>query len=567
MVTPVLVTTVLLGWLVYSAANEALSEASIRAVAIAANAREQALVTRLERQSDRIAAFLKAAAAQCPGSEEGQSACLHRNLAEFVTTEQALAAALVAGSEPILQGAEASALVGTEPFPPGQLARFTSGSAAPRSYDIVVHEGGLRLAIRFGGEVINQIFQDRYGLGRSGETFLADSRGVFITEPKYHGHSGESDSHPIDARPMRQCLAGNSAEMLAPDYRHVPVIHGFRFIEEIGGGCIMAHIEQQEAFAPARALRTKVAGTALGLAVFMVALSFVFARRVSLPMSRLTARARALQSGDFQSAVPREGVQELQTFADTFETMARSLQQASTERERLYQQAQEAVRIREDVVAIVSHDLRNPLNAISMSATLLLKDNSLEDRQAKNLSRISSAADRANRMIRDLLDFTQARVEGIPIQPQACDLHELLRRVVEEVQSAHPERHLECETVGNGQGAWDCDRMAQVVANLVGNAVQHSPPGTPVRISSRADAGLVFTVHNLGAPIAPEVLPTLFEPFQRGSATGRGTRGSVGLGLFIALQIVQAHGGTIEVASIEAEGTLFTVRLPQRQAE
>lgn len=751
MVTPVLVTTALLGWFVYQAANDALSEVSIRAVGIAANAREQALLSRLVRQRERATDFLRAASAQCQGVGEGQGPCLKRNLAEFATTERASAAALVVGGgEPILQGGEASTLVGAQPLAPGQLARFASHSGTPRPYEIIVHEEDLRLVMRFGGEAINQIFQDRYGLGHSGETFLADARGVFITEPKYRGHSGESHSHPIDARPMRECLSGKSAEVLAPDYRNVPVIHGFRFIEEIGGGCIMAHIEQAEAFTAARLLRMEVAGASLGLSVIMVGLSFVFARRVSRPMSRLTDRARALQAGDFQSAVPREGVQELQMFASTFETMASSLQLAAKERQRLfekveaerahlrllaglsralaesrldqssildvtcrqlsehlgdlcllrvisedgqrletlaayspdlgmqelvramleqrpqkvtegmsgrvlaqgepvlipevgaelleqlraeslpehapflrsftptslslvplrshgqvvgllslarfktgqpyshddftlfqevadrtslalenarlYQQAKEAVRVREDVVAIVSHDLRNPLNAISMSVSMLLKRDHLEEWQARGLGRIASATDRASGLIRDLLDFTQARVRGIPIQPQDCDFHEVACNVVEEIRSAHPERHIEFDAAGDGKGAWDCDRIAQVVANLVGNAIQHSPAGTPVKVSARGDGGVTLSIQNQGAPIAPEVLPTLFEPFQRGGAAGRGAGGSVGLGLFIALQIVQAHGGTIEVLSNEAQGTIFTVVLPHRSA-
>ena len=232
---------------------------------------------------------------------------------------------------------------------------------------------------------------------------------------------------------------------------------------------------------------------------------------------------------------------------------------------RLYQEARDAVRVREDVVAIVSHDLRNPLNAISLSAATLIKREELDARTAKAATRIYSAADRAHRLIRDLLDFTQARVGGIPISPRTVDLNELARQVVEEVRSAYPERDIVLRVDGECQVEGDPDRLAQVMANLLGNAVQHSPADTSVRMATFAqgEEGL-FEVHNMGAPIPAELLPTLFEPFQRGREAGAGAGGSLGLGLFITRQIVQAHGGRIEVRSTQEDGTRFTVWLPRR---
>ncbi|WP_263452521.1 PAS domain S-box protein [Hyalangium gracile] len=232
---------------------------------------------------------------------------------------------------------------------------------------------------------------------------------------------------------------------------------------------------------------------------------------------------------------------------------------------RLYQEARDAVRVREDVVAIVSHDLRNPLNAISLSASTLIKREELDERTAKAATRIYSAADRAHRLIRDLLDFTQARVGGIPLSPRPVELGELARQVVEEIQSAYPERALELRGAREGRVEGDPDRLAQVMANLLGNAVQHSPAGTPVRVTVGEEEGSVcFEVHNEGAPIPADRLPGLFEPFHRGREAGAGARGSLGLGLFISHQIVAAHGGRIEVRSEEGQGTRFTVWLPSR---
>jgi signal transduction histidine kinase len=233
------------------------------------------------------------------------------------------------------------------------------------------------------------------------------------------------------------------------------------------------------------------------------------------------------------------------------------------ERERLLR---ERADFEQQLIGIVSHDLRTPLSAITMSAAMLLRRPDLEERERKPLGRIFNSAERAIRMVRDLLDFTQARLGGgLPIQPEALDFHAFARQVVEEIQVAHPERVIRLEQHGDGQGLWDGDRMAQVLGNLLGNALQYSPADTPVEVRMRGEAGeVVLEVHNTGAPIPAEVLPQLFKPLQRGVAAAGKSHRSVGLGLYIVEQVVRAHGGTLEVKSTEEEGTTFTARLPRK---
>ncbi len=217
------------------------------------------------------------------------------------------------------------------------------------------------------------------------------------------------------------------------------------------------------------------------------------------------------------------------------------------------------------ILGIVSHDLRNPLSVIRISASMLLARAGLDERQSKSLTRIISASDRATRLIRDLLDFSQARLGGgIPVERKRMDLFELVRGVVEEHAASHPERELALEQEGEGVGEWDGDRLAQVLGNLVGNALQHGAPGTPVGVRCQGLPGeVLLEVRNEGEPIEPSVLPTLFEPFRRGRHAGSGA-GSVGLGLFITRQLVLAHGGGITVTSSPEGETRFTVRLPRR---
>ncbi len=220
----------------------------------------------------------------------------------------------------------------------------------------------------------------------------------------------------------------------------------------------------------------------------------------------------------------------------------------------------------QQLVGIVSHDLRNPISAMMMSAAALLKREQIEPAQlSRALARIVNSGERATRLVRDLLDFTQARLgSGIPVQRRETDLAEVARLVVDEVQQANPERELRWSARGDARGHWDPDRLAQIVANLAANAVAYSPGESVISIEVDGEPGQVsLTVHNLGEPIEPETLPRLFEPFRRGRDVRHGAAGNIGLGLFIVDQLVRAHGGTIDVHSTREQGTTFTVRLPR----
>ncbi len=222
------------------------------------------------------------------------------------------------------------------------------------------------------------------------------------------------------------------------------------------------------------------------------------------------------------------------------------------------------IEFEQQLIGIVSHDLRNPLSAIVFGASVLLKREGLDEKVTGSARRILASAERAGRMIRDLLDFTQARQGGIPVERKPLCLHAHASQVLDELGHAHPERRMELSAEGDTEGAWDPDRIAQVIGNLVGNALQYSPRDSVVTVRTR-DGGdsVLLEVHNLGEPIPPERLPGLFKPLNRGAVrTDMQTR-SIGLGLYIVDSIVRAHGGTLHVSSTAADGTCFTVRMPR----
>jgi signal transduction histidine kinase len=218
----------------------------------------------------------------------------------------------------------------------------------------------------------------------------------------------------------------------------------------------------------------------------------------------------------------------------------------------------------EQLVGIVSHDLRNPLFVVALSAASLEGRPGLDARQTKAIARIVSASARAIRMVEDLLDFSRIRVGGdIGLTTAPVDIHALVAQVADEVLVTRPDRRIALEAIGDGRGIWDADRLTQVAQNLIGNAVQHTTEDVPVRVRTSGEAQhVVLTVHNGGPAIAAEDLPRLFEPFHQGR-TAHGNGRSLGLGLYITSHIVQAHGGYLDVHSTADEGTTFRVVLPR----
>ena len=239
---------------------------------------------------------------------------------------------------------------------------------------------------------------------------------------------------------------------------------------------------------------------------------------------------------------------------------------AQQEREDLIVRLRHTVRLNQLFAGVVGHDLRNPLAAIMNTAQLALRRDEGE-RMSRPLSRILSAGERMTRMIEQLLDFTRASVGGgIPLDPTDTDLATLGRRVIAEVEDASPERTILVEMLGDLDGFWDADRLAQVISNLAGNAVSHGASGAPVKVlfDGSAPEHAIIRIWNGGA-VRPEVLPVMFEPF-RGTELRRDRAKGLGLGLYITQQIVLAHGGAIDVASSEDDGTTITVKLPRRPA-
>jgi signal transduction histidine kinase len=221
-----------------------------------------------------------------------------------------------------------------------------------------------------------------------------------------------------------------------------------------------------------------------------------------------------------------------------------------------------AMRFHEEMIGIVSHDLRTPLGAVSLGIQLLLDRSDADPISTRVIGRIQNSANRMTSIVDQLLDVTRARIgQGIQLSPRATQLKTLVADVLDEVRLIH--RATSFDAAGDDvDGSWDPDRLAQVISNLVSNAAQYGRPGAPVEVAwSRSADTAIITVRNeiRSAPIPPAQLRALFDPFTRGDTRDH-ARG-LGLGLYIVSEIVRAHRGVIAVES-SLDGTVFRIELP-----
>jgi signal transduction histidine kinase len=228
----------------------------------------------------------------------------------------------------------------------------------------------------------------------------------------------------------------------------------------------------------------------------------------------------------------------------------------------------QGARTRDTFLAILGHDLRSPLSAMTMAAYMLEKQSPTPQDTRRIAATLLRSTGSMTAMVNDLLEFARLQLGGpIPVHPKSLDLARVFDEALVDARTSHPDCRFESESTGELTCNVDAPRMKQVLANLLNNAAQYSPPGAPVRLAAHGSTDAVgFQVRNYGSVIPAASLAGIFEPLVQ-LAPGAQDRGrpttSIGLGLYIAREMTRAHGGSIEVSSSEAEGTVFSVRLPR----
>ena len=215
-------------------------------------------------------------------------------------------------------------------------------------------------------------------------------------------------------------------------------------------------------------------------------------------------------------------------------------------------------------LAILGHDLRTPLSAVLAAANGLLLAEDEDNRTLKTAALILRSGTRMSQLVSDLIDFTRTRLgDGLPLVRRPMDLGLAAQEATEETQAVYPEHTMRFVRSGDLRGTWDEGRIKQALTNLIENAAEHATPNTPVTVSANGDGDhVVLTVHNHGTPVPEPDRARIFEPLVQVAETSSPVISThMGLGLYIVRQIVQAHGGTVELESTESAGTTFVVNL------
>jgi signal transduction histidine kinase len=292
----------------------------------------------------------------------------------------------------------------------------------------------------------------------------------------------------------------------------------------------------------------------------------VLRQQVGFDLGQLVAEFRALRASVLRIWVQKEKYTDA---ANAYE-MARfneAIDQALAESVATY--SRELTRSRDMFLAILGHDLRSPLGAISAVLHVLGQPGDAPTREKAVAAGKRSVAAMAG-MVNDLLEYTRTRLgTGIPVSPAPASMDTVCKQAVGEISMVHPQTAFRYESKGSTSGVFDVDRMHQVISNLLNNAVHHGVVGKPVVLVLTGTADeLTLEVTNAAPAIAPSDLQVIFEPMvqlsKEGAQPSRST--NLGLGLFIAREIVVAHGGNIEAFSSARDGTTFVVKLPARPA-
>jgi signal transduction histidine kinase len=495
--------------------------------------------------------------AAAPGRLAWAPDCVSPMLDDFLRTERALGARVTYRNRPLRR---VGASVGDGPKRPGTLADVFRTPGGAIEYEMHARRGDLAVTLRFGHELIAQLFATASAFGRTAEVFLLDPAGRFLASSSRDAGM----SAPQTVNLALRCRAGAS-QFVDVDFEGVTSFQSLQPVAVLGHACVGARLSYEAALAPARALRDDLVRRIAWFVLGGAALSLFAARWISAPISRLAASARRLQGGHFDHRIPLGGPSEVRALGEAFEAMSLDLEELVAREQAARVDAEKASRAKDDFLATVSHELRTPLTAVQGWARMLrVHDVSPQDLR-KGLEVIERSAGAQNRLIDDLLDVSRIVSSRLRMHREPVPFAKIVEAAIEQVRPQAVLKQLELSSdLSNSTLVFgDPRRLEQVVSNLLGNAIKFTGPRGRIDVLlERVGREMVLTVSDTGVGIAPAFLPHVFEWFRQADARSRSQSG-LGLGLGIVRHIVKLHDGTVRAESPgEGHGATFTVTLP-----
>jgi signal transduction histidine kinase len=446
---------------------------------------------------------------------------------------------------------EGESLLGESYFIKGTISTYSSpiGPSGMVIASPVRSEEGTLLGVvvvSFDLQRVREIMEKRTGLGKTGETYLVDRNYRFVTNPK-HREEGLL-KREVRTRGVEECLKGSSGVGMYENYAGRPVIGAYLWLEK-QELCLVAEIEEREAFAQIFDLRNAIIKVGMVVTVVIVMVVVVISRSITQPIHELMKGAERIGRGDLEHRIDIRTGDEIGVLAQSFNAMVKNLSEA----QRKLIQSEKLASIGR-LAAGVAHELNNPLANISLNTEMLLR--TCRDKAvAKKLRVIEENVASAAKIIRDLLDFSREP----RLELEYLDINEVLEKTLESLKYRMKGIKLVKDLSPVPRIMGDRVRLGQVFTNLVTNAIQAMEEGGTLTVASRLKGDWVeVQVRDTGKGIPREHLHKIFDPFFTTKGVGKGT----GLGLAITYSIVQKHRGWIDVESEVGKGTTFIVRLP-----
>jgi signal transduction histidine kinase/CheY-like chemotaxis protein len=565
----VLAATLVLTVSAYRSTFDSLEADARRAVRAAAHTRAQMVTQALTARHQRARGLLVSAESACSErTPSGRLAwaldCLSPMVHDFRAAERATALHLTYRGRRI--ASSGPAITHETPIPNALAAVLIREDGRP-DYQTRTDHGEMTLTMRFDGDEIRVLLSDSAGLRSHGEVFLTDASGRFLTSARYWTASNTlTPPGAIAAEPFAACLAGEG-EVIAPDYRGAKTIHGFEPLPALGKACVDAHMDYDEALAPAAQLRDQLIARGSLVALLGALLSFVAAHRIAAPVRRLANAARELQAGHFDAPIPLSGPTEVRRLGLAFQGMAADLSSLVSREQAARREAEDANKTKDEFLATVSHELRTPLTAI-LGWTRLLRLGHLDSEQGtRAVKAIERSGEVLRRLVEDLLDVSRVMANRVRIVPEPTSLASVVEKALDSVRPQAADKSVRIETVFDDDELvvlGDTQRLQQVVWNLAWNAVKFTTPGGWVRIAGRRNGSTIeLAVSDNGAGIPRGFLPFVFDWFRQADSVSRGSQSGLGLGLGLVQHLVRLHGGTVRAESDgEGHGSTFIVTLP-----